>query len=146
MESTKLSYTAAVIDSRIGKVDTKDSISEELSKLKNEILSHDQEFSGKQTFANIEIKDQALADYDLDDSTDEKALTTKKYVDGLIAEIDARSDVVDVVGTHADLLVYQEKLTKDDIVKVLKDESQSNKTSYYKYPQAAKKGEVDPDK
>lgn len=146
MESTKLSYTAAVIDSRLGKVDTKQSVSKELKDLKDEILSQDQEISGKKTFTNIEIKEQALADYSFDDSTDEKTLTTKKYVDDLIAEIDARSDVVAVVGTHDDLLNYQEKITKNDIVKVLTDETQNDKTSYYRYPANAKKGEVDPNK
>lgn len=69
-----------------------------------------------------------------------------KKVEDLEVEIDARSDVVDIVESKADLLNYQEKLTKNDIVKVLKDETKSDKTSYYKYPQAAKKGEVDPSK
>lgn len=71
---------------------------------------------------------------------------TIKSLDTKIEEIDARSDVVDVVGTYAELKSYPRKLTKDDVVKVLNDESRNKITSYYRYPEAAKKGEVDPSK
>ncbi len=44
-----------------------------------------------------------------------------------------RSDVVDVVGTHAELEAYDiSKITINDIIKVLKDETQENAESYYK--------------
>ena len=146
MESTKLSYTAAVIDARLGKVDTKQNISKELTDLKNDIINADQEMKGKKTFTDIEIKNSAIVDYTLDEETDNKTLVTKEYVDTLIDEIDARSDVVDIVGTHEALLTYSEKLTKNDVIKVLADDTHDNKTSYYRYPANAKKGEVDPSK
>lgn len=45
----------------------------------------------------------------------------------------AASDVVDIVATKADLDAYDtQTLTKDDIVKVLKDESQGSATTYYR--------------
>jgi hypothetical protein len=68
---------------------------------------------------------------------DNKA-TTKKFVEDSITDlkdaIDARSDVVDVVSTKAALNNYDTtSLTENDVIKVLKDESENNKTSYYKW-------------
>lgn len=51
-----------------------------------------------------------------------------------IDTIKAASDVVDIVATYADLLAYDtSKLTEDDIVKVLKDESRKQATTYYRW-------------
>ena len=51
-----------------------------------------------------------------------------------IDTIKAASDVVDVVATYADLVAYDTShLTEDDIVKVLKDESRENATTYYRW-------------
>ena len=51
-----------------------------------------------------------------------------------IDAITSGSDVVDVVATNADLNSYDKsKLTDKDIIKVLKDESQSDKTTYYRF-------------
>lgn len=149
MESTKLSYTAAVIDSRLGKINVQKTILDELDDLKRDIIDKDQEMKGTKTFENIEIQKSAIANYDLNAATNDKTLVTKKYVDDLIDEIDARSDVVDVVGTYEDLLSYsEEKLTENDVIKVLKDENEkrNNKTSYYRYSANAKKGEGNSDK
>lgn len=51
-----------------------------------------------------------------------------------INNIEARTDVVDVVGSKADLDTYDTtKISANDIVKVLKDEIQSNAIAYYRY-------------
>ena len=50
-----------------------------------------------------------------------------------IDTIEARTDVVDVVGTKAELLAYStSKLSKDDVIKVLADESLNNAITYYR--------------
>lgn len=51
-----------------------------------------------------------------------------------IETIEAASDVVDVVGTHAELEAYDtSKLGDNDIIKVLKDETHSDATTYYRW-------------
>lgn len=66
---------------------------------------------------------------------------TESYVDGEIndvqEQIDAivsRSDVVDVVGTYAELQAYDtSSLGENDVVKVLNDSTHSNQRSYYRW-------------
>lgn len=57
--------------------------------------------------------------------------------DNLQEQIDAiisKSDVVDVVGTHAELEDYDtSKLGNNDIIKVLVDETKNNQRSYYRW-------------
>ena len=68
-------------------------------------------------------------------------LTTKSYVDNadnnLQQQIDAiasSSDVVDVVGTYAELQAYDtSKLKNNDIVKVLEDSTHNNAITYYRW-------------
>ena len=51
-----------------------------------------------------------------------------------IEEIEAASDVTDVVGTHADLEAYDtSKLKDNDIIKVLEDETQNDQITYYRW-------------
>lgn len=51
-----------------------------------------------------------------------------------IETIEAASDVVDIVGTHAELETYDtSKLGDNDIIKVLKDETHSDATTYYRW-------------
>ena len=51
-----------------------------------------------------------------------------------IEAIEAASDVVDIVSTHAELEAYDtSKLGDNDIIKVLKDETQSDATTYYRW-------------
>lgn len=53
---------------------------------------------------------------------------------GQIDAITSQSDVVDVVGTYADLLGYDtSKITENDIVKVLNDNTHDNATSYFRW-------------
>ena len=56
------------------------------------------------------------------------------YLQGQIDAISASSDVVDIVGTYADLQNYDTQHLKDnDIIKVLQDETQGNATTYYRW-------------
>lgn len=56
------------------------------------------------------------------------------YLQGQIDAISASSDVVDIVGTYADLQNYDTtKLKDNDIIKVLQDETQGNATTYYRW-------------
>lgn len=50
-----------------------------------------------------------------------------------IDAITSQSDVVDVVGTKAELDAYSKPLYVDNIVKVLVDETKSNSISYYRW-------------
>ena len=53
---------------------------------------------------------------------------------GQIDAISASSDVVDIVGTYAELEAYDTQHLKDnDIIKVLQDETQNNATTYYRW-------------
>jgi hypothetical protein len=57
----------------------------------------------------------------------------RNYIDEHIAEVDLRTDVIDVVATKADLeLCDKTKITENDIVKVLADETSSKATTYYR--------------
>ena len=54
-----------------------------------------------------------------------------------IDAITSASDVVDVVGTYQELEAYEtSKLTDNDIVKVLEDDTHDNATSYYRWENA----------
>ena len=64
---------------------------------------------------------------------------TSSYLQGEIDTLEAATDVVDVVGTHADLLNYNKQLTKDDIVKVLCDETEDNLEYYWRVVGTAKR-------
>ena len=53
---------------------------------------------------------------------------------GQIDAISASSDVVDIVGTYAELQNYDtSELSDNDIIKVLQDETQNNATTYYRW-------------
>ena len=56
------------------------------------------------------------------------------YVQEQIDALTSSSDVVDIVGTYADLLVYDtSSLTDDDIIKVLLDSQHNDAISYYRW-------------
>ena len=60
--------------------------------------------------------------------------TTKTYVDNAIAEIEMRSDVVDVVGTYADLEAYDTShLAPNSLIKVINDETHDHEITYYRW-------------
>ena len=56
------------------------------------------------------------------------------YLQSQIDAISASSDVVDIVGTYAELQAYDTQHLKDnDIIKVLQDETQGDATTYYRW-------------
>ena len=68
-------------------------------------------------------------------------VTNRENADNALqAQIDgiaASSDVVDIVGTYAELQSYDTQHLKDnDIIKVLQDETQNNATTYYRWSTA----------
>lgn len=64
-------------------------------------------------------------------------IALKSDIDAAIEEIEQKSDVTDIVGTHADLEDYDTStLANNDIIKVLQDETQGNATTYYKWNSA----------
>jgi len=66
----------------------------------------------------------------------DKEIEDRSREDGLLQDqintIKAATDVVDVVGTHAALVAYDEPLTKNDVVKVLVDETSGNLEYYWR--------------
>ena len=55
-----------------------------------------------------------------------------------IENIQASSDVVDIVGTYAELQAYDtSKLADNDVIKVLRDETHDNAISYYRWNEAS---------
>ena len=73
----------------------------------------------------------------IDNSSANNTAANKGYVDALqkqIETIEAGEDVVDVVGTKAELNSYDtSKLTDGNVVKVLTDETSNNITIYYRW-------------
>ena len=66
----------------------------------------------------------------------------KDKIDTLIA----KSDVVDLVGTHAELIAYdseEQELGANDVIKVLADETDQNATSYYRWSEVPTTVDVD---
>ena len=126
---------------------TRDEIDELLDQVKvnhQDIVKNRESSEGKDSELKSEIEKEATRAIDK-----EKAIENK--FDAAIEEIDARSDVVAVVGTvrgSSNSLaswtngkgVSLGKITKNDVVKVLKDETDAHKdlTSYYRYTGAAK--------
>lgn len=57
----------------------------------------------------------------------------QNYIDSHIAEVNLRTDVIDIVATKTELDSYNKSsITENDIVKVLSDESSFNATTYYR--------------
>ena len=87
------------------------------------------------------VESAALSDYYTKDETDTQIgyeTTAREIADeGLQTQIDAivaSSDVVDIVGTYADLQAYDtSKLHDNDIIKVLADETHDDATTYYRW-------------
>ena len=89
---------------------------------------------------SLEVTRQLIVP-EIDDSKANNEAVNKGYVDtkdahlqDLINNIEASSDVADVVGTKAELNSYDtSKLTDRDVVKVLTDETSNNITTYYRW-------------
>ena len=95
---------------------------------------------GLRTDLNSEITRSIEADIALQKAIEDEAATRlsedisiRNYIDEHIAEVDLRTDVVDVVATKAELSVYDiSKITENDIIKVLADETSLEATTYYR--------------
>ena len=140
-DSKKLKYTRDEIDTLLDQVTTNH----------NDIVNN--KTAAETAEANSILRDETLqnnicAEQERAEGR-ENAIEDK--FDKAIEEIDARSDVVAVVGTVTgaknsleswknDKGVALGKITKNDVVKVLKDETDGHKdlTSYYRYNGAAK--------
>ena len=58
----------------------------------------------------------------------------KGYVDQAIENVEIRSDVIDVLGTHDDLENYDTSDVRlNDLIKVISDETRNNATTYYRW-------------
>lgn len=91
-------------------------------------LNENNTFTGDSTFAsNPPIISMNIG---MQQVIDPKWAVNKEYVD----KLEAKSDVVDVVGTYTDLQVYDTSdLADNDVVKVLKDSTHENATTYYRW-------------
>lgn len=88
----------------------------------------------KATLDNIpnvyETKEHASETYETKADAQSEHQDLQEQIDAIIS----KSDVVDVVGTYAELLAYDtSKLGNNDIIKVLVDESKNNQRSYYRW-------------
>jgi len=76
-------------------------------------------------------------DAELDEALEQETAERRAVDQGLSDRIDSienRTDVVDIVGTKQDLLDYDtSKISDNDIIKVLVDETQEDATSYYRW-------------
>lgn len=97
------------------------------------------ETNDKNIFARVGITIGQYVDYSLPyDYSDNKGqsftLATQSYVDEQINLVEMQSDVIDVVGTYADLQAYDTTNVKEnDLIKVITDSTHNNATSYYRW-------------
>lgn len=86
---------------------------------------------------DAEAAAREAADDDLQDAIDDEA--ADRYAADVelweeINTIEAKSDVVDVVGTHAELEAYDTSTLHDnDLIKVLQDETRNDAITYYRW-------------
>lgn len=88
------------------------------------------EYAISQDFFTKEVQQMA------EDLSEEEAarIAADEDLQDQIDTIKAASDVVDIVGTYAELLAYDtSKLTDSDIIKVLADENHEGATTYYRW-------------
>lgn len=88
------------------------------------------EYAISQDFFTTEVQQMA------EDLSEEEAarIAADEGLQDQIDTIKAASDVVDIVGTYAELLAYDTStLTDSDIIKVLADENHENATTYYRW-------------
>lgn len=123
---------------------TEEDVPAVVGKYKNVILYYEAD-SNVYLYSSDGIPTKVTADLDtvkariatLEDYAEEETVARVEADADLQDQIDkikAASDVVDVVATYADLVAYDTShLTEDDIVKVLKDESRYNATTYYRW-------------
>lgn len=116
-------YTKAQVDSKIASIEIDAYTKSETNNLiTTKILNHNQDETAHpyiQNLVTLEVTDRENAVNDL-----------QEQIDGIVAG----SDVKDIVGTYAELLQYDTSTLGDnDIIEVLKDETQENAISYYRW-------------
>ena len=94
---------------------------DELSTVSSDFYS----FSADVETSAYNLSAAITAEADIRERVDESLL-------GKIEQLQNATDVVDVVGTHAALLAYNEPLTRNDVVKVLVDETKNNLEYYWR--------------
>ena len=101
----------------------------------NESRSHVDKFiseTPKQTYDNIIAITGLLSDLETPDTTN--LVASDNSLQRQIDTIVSKSDVVDIVGTYAELEAYDTSdLGDDDVIKILQDETNSKATTYYRY-------------
>ena len=100
-----------------------------------------EEYAASQKWVTEEVEALEAADQALQDNIDAEeagriAADTEIWEE--IEAIEAASDVVDIVGTKSELDSYDtSKLSGNDIIKVLQDETHDNATTYYRWNEAS---------
>lgn len=95
--------------------------------------------NAKGYFARVGVTTGQYVDYSLpynysDNKGQSFTLATQSYVDEQINLVEMQSDVIDVVGTYADLQAYDTQHVKEnDLIKVITDSTHNNATSYYRW-------------
>lgn len=86
----------------------------------------------KQTYDNIIAITGLLSDLQTPVTT--SLVASDNSLQAQIDTIVSKSDVVDLVGTYAELIAYDtQHLGTDDVIKVLQDETNSSATTYYRF-------------
>lgn len=138
---TIFSYWKLVVNTSTGEYSTSTEQSSYYGKdqadLKFASLSGNNTFTGLNTFVSNLPQSQILATNSYDLITLAKALLlqqeSKNYVDEKIAELQAKSDVIDVLGNIDELKAYDtEEVAENDIINVLSDNLHENASTFYK--------------
>lgn len=103
-------------------------------------LYNDESVYGHKTFENAVTFDSSVTVEQsgqlslLFEPTSNQHAVNKGYVDEAIENIELQSDVIDVLGTYADLQDYDtSSVGLNDLIKVISDETHGNATSYYRW-------------
>lgn len=79
-------------------------------------------------------KGKAEIETPVKDEDGSKSIVNIEYVNKVVEDLTLRNDVVDVVGTYQDLQSYDtSKLTVNDVIKVLQDNTHDDASTYYKW-------------
>lgn len=100
-----------------------------------EILRKAAEYTDQEVDAEASLRENADGELQdaIDDEGDARAAADQEIWDEIVA-IEAASDVVDLVGTYADLQNYDTSSLKDnDVIKVLQDETHNDAITYYRW-------------
>lgn len=100
-----------------------------------EILRKAAEYTDQEVSEEAGLREDADGELQdaIDDEADARAIADQEIWDEIVA-IEAASDVVDLVGTYADLQNYDTSSLKDnDVIKVLQDETHNDAITYYRW-------------